>query len=61
MNPEVTYQTSIARIDELHRQAGMNRLAAEAARGRRGRRRVPSLRRWRAGRGAGPSIARRFA
>ncbi|HJS97016.1 MAG TPA: hypothetical protein VJ741_22295 [Solirubrobacteraceae bacterium] len=61
MNPEVTYQTSIARIDELHRQASLNRLAAEAARGRRGRLRVPFLRRWRVGRGARPSIARRFA
>ncbi|HKO27103.1 MAG TPA: hypothetical protein VJU80_06560 [Solirubrobacteraceae bacterium] len=61
MNPEVNYQTSIARIDELQRQAGLNRLAAEVARGRHERRRVSSVRRWRAGRTRRPSIAGRFA
>ena len=61
MNPQVIYQMSLARIDELQLQAGASRLAAQTARGRRGLRRAASLRRWRAGRGPRASIAGRFA
>ncbi len=68
MNPQVIYQTSIARTDELRRQADASRLAAETGRGRlsassRWRRPVSSrvLRRWRAGRSPKPSISKRFA
>ena len=58
MNPQVIYQTSIARNDELRRQADASRLAAEIARGRR-----PESSRWRfrAGRAPRPSMSERFA
>jgi hypothetical protein len=60
MNPQVIYQTNIARIDDLRRQADASRLAAETGRGRRSASsRV--LPRWRAGRGPRPSISKRFA
>jgi hypothetical protein len=68
MNPQVIYQTSIARTDELRRQADASRLAAETGYGRRStssrwRRPVSArvLPRWRAGRGPKPSISKRFA
>ena len=59
MNPEVAYQTSIARINELQRQAASSRLAAQTARGLR----RASNRRlwWRAGRSRRPSIVERYA
>jgi len=58
MNPQVTYQTSIAQIDELRRQADASRLAAQTARARR-----PALsrRRWRAPRTTRPTMSERFA
>ena len=58
MNPQVIYQTNIARIDELRRQADASRLAAETARGRRP---ASSRRRWRTGRSPRPSMSERFA
>jgi hypothetical protein len=58
MNPQVIYQTSIARIDELRRQADASRLTAQAARGRRP---TSSRRRWRAGRSPRPTMSERFA
>jgi hypothetical protein len=61
MNPDVTYQMNIARIDELQRQAGLGRIASETAGARRERRLALSLRRWRAGREPKPSMAERFA
>ena len=35
MNPQVSYQASMARIDELHREAAKNSLRALAVDGRR--------------------------
>jgi hypothetical protein len=58
MNPEVKYQMSIARIEELHRQADASRLAAKAARVPHGK---ASRRQWRIGRRPRPSIAGRLA
>jgi len=58
MNPQVIYQTSIARIDELRRHADASRLAADTARGRRP---ASSRRRWRVGRNPRPSMSERFA
>lgn len=58
MNPQITYQTCIARIDELHQQGASSRLAAQTARGRP---RAPSRRRWFAKRGPRPSMTGRFA
>ena len=58
MNPQVIYQTSIMRIDELRRQANAGRLAAET---RRGRRVLSSRRPWRAWRSPRLSMSERFA
>jgi hypothetical protein len=58
MNPEVNYQTSIARIEELHRQADVSRLAAAVDRAPHA---ASSRRRWRIRRRPRPSIAGRFA
>jgi hypothetical protein len=58
MNPQVIYQTSTARIDELRRQADASRLAAQTARGQRP---ASSRRRWRAGRSPRPAMSERFA
>jgi hypothetical protein len=58
MNPQVIYQTSIARIGELRRQADASRLAAETARERRP---VSARRRFRAWRSPRPSMSERFA
>ena len=58
MNPQVIYQTSIVRIDDLRRQADASRLAAETARGRRA---LSSRRPWRAWRSPRPSMSERFA
>jgi hypothetical protein len=58
MNPQVKYEMSIARIDELQRQAAMSRHAAQAVRGRRW---ASGVRRWRAGRSARPAVAERYA
>jgi hypothetical protein len=58
MNPQVIYQTSIARIDELRRQADASRLAAQTAPGRRP---ASSRRRWRIGRSPRPTMSERFA
>lgn len=61
MNPQVIYQTSIARINELRRQADAGRLAADTADTARGRRPASSRRRWRVGRNPRPSMSERFA
>jgi hypothetical protein len=66
MNPEIAYQTSIARIDESQRQAALSRLAAQMAGGQRPashrlRLRAASRLRWRAGRSRRPSMSERFA
>jgi hypothetical protein len=58
MNPQVIYQTSIARNDELRRQADAGRLAAEFARGRRPE---SSRGRRRAWRGLRSSMSERLA
>ena len=58
MNPQVIYQTSIVRIDDLRRQADASRLTAETARGRRP---ASSRRRFRAWRSPRPSMSERFA
>jgi hypothetical protein len=58
MNPQVIYQTGIARIEGLRGQADAGRLAAQTARGRR-----PAWPRGRsrAGRHPRPSMSERFA
>jgi hypothetical protein len=58
MNPEAFYQLSLARIDDLRRDAAVNRLADSTAHvGRR----TSSRRQWRFRRTPRPSMTKRFA
>lgn len=49
MSPQLSYQASMARIDDLHREAAKNRLGALAIDGRRRARPVPHMPRFRFG------------